>query len=92
MYGSGPKMTAKKNKTTGIKSLLCEISNDKDEDIPTIPSSSNDSAKPYWQEFHSYLDAIHEVPEGMMSIKWWGVSLSHFYNHDKLLHSVTPLR
>ena len=47
MYGSGPKLTAKKNKTTGIKSLLHELSNDEDEDIPTIPSSSDDSDKPY---------------------------------------------
>jgi hypothetical protein len=37
MYGSGPKPTGKKNKTVGIKSLLRELSDDEDEDIPTIP-------------------------------------------------------
>jgi hypothetical protein len=83
MYGSGPKPTGKKNKTVGIKSLLRELSDDEDEDIPTIPSSSDDSEKPYWREFCGYLDAIHEVPEGMTSIKWWGVSLSHLHDHYK---------
>jgi hypothetical protein len=83
MYGSGPKPTAKKNKTTAIQSLLRELSDDEDEDSPTIPSSSDDSEKPYWREFRGYLDAIHEVPEGMTSIKWWGVSPSCIFDVDE---------
>jgi len=77
MYGSGPKPTVKRNKNTGVMSLLRELSDDEDEDSTMTPSSSGDSDKPWWREFRGYLDTIHEVPEGMTSVKWWGVSPLH---------------
>ena len=58
MYGSGPKPIAKKNEIIGIKSLLRELKDGEDADSPTIPSSSDDSEKPWWRELHGYLDAI----------------------------------
>ena len=81
MHKSGPKPSVKKNKKPGIKSLLRELSDDED-DPDTTPVPSDDSDKPWRPEFRRYLDAVHELSEGMTSIKWWGVSYLCIFNKD----------
>lgn len=75
MYGSGPKPVPKKLKKGGIKTLLRELSDDEDDNDSNTPSPLEcpDSDKPWLREFRAYLDAIHELSDGMISIKWWGV-------------------
>ena len=73
MNKSGPRPVVEKKKKSGIKNLLRELSDDEDDpDTTPIPSDSSDA--PWHVEFRRYLDATHELSEGMSSIKWWGVS------------------
>jgi hypothetical protein len=77
LHKSGPRPSVKKNKKPGIKKLLRELSDDED-DPNTTPVPSDDSDKPWRPEFSRYLNADHELSEGMTSIKWWGVSSLNF--------------
>jgi len=81
IHKSGPKLSVKKNKKPGIKKLLHELSDDED-DPDTTPAPANDSDKPWCPEFRKYLDTIHELSEGMTSIKWWGVSHLFLFNEE----------
>jgi hypothetical protein len=74
MHQSGPKPAVKKNKKQGIKSLLRELSDDDEDGSNTAPAPSDDASKPWRAEFRRYIDAVHELSEGMTTIKWWGVS------------------
>jgi hypothetical protein len=74
MNKAGPKPSVKRSKKSSMKSLLRELSDDDDDsDTTSMPSDNSDA--PWHLEFRRYLDAVHELPEGMTSIQWWGVSL-----------------
>lgn len=71
---AGSKLSVKRSNKCGVKSLLRELSDDKD-DSDTTAMPSDDSDASWHLEFRGYLDAVHKLPEGMTSIQWWGVSL-----------------
>jgi hypothetical protein len=78
---SVPIAMRKAQKCSGLKTLLCELSSDEehDTDSSVMPSSSEDPEKLWKREYNAYMDTIHDVPEGMSAIQWWGVCAFHFY-------------
>ena len=58
----------------GLKTLLRELSDDdSDSELPTATSRSEDPENPWKQQYNAYMDAVHDLPEGMSTIEWWGV-------------------
>ena len=53
-----------------------DVSSDEDEPSQLISSFSLslDLEKPWLKDFHRYLDAIHDLPDTMDIVQWWGVS------------------
>jgi hypothetical protein len=69
---SSPKIVKK-----GVHVLLCELSDDSDDDSVTDHNHNipDDPEQPWLQHFHKYVDAVEQVPDGWSTIKWWDVSL-----------------
>jgi hypothetical protein len=71
---------SKKSKASGLKKLICEVS-DLEDDLSTNPVTSTaigDPLRPWRVEFLSYLKTIEAAPlAGMSTIQWWGVSIAY---------------
>lgn len=39
------------------------------------PVTSAAPSEPWLQAFNLYIDSVDEVPKGMTTVQWWGVSL-----------------
>ena len=63
----------KQQKQNGLKTLLRELSDDEDAHSTITPSSSEDPDKPWKRDYNAYIDTVHDVPEGMSAVQWWGV-------------------
>lgn len=73
LYGTGGPPKASRSK--GNKKLAMLMDELESHDEPTVPALlAQDVAKPWLSEFNQYLDAVDEVPNGMMITQWWGVS------------------
>ena len=72
---SVPIAARKAQKCSGLKTLLRELSSDEEHntDSSIMPSSSEDPEKLWKREYNAYMDTVHDVPEGMSTIQWWGV-------------------
>ncbi|KAJ7771172.1 hypothetical protein B0H14DRAFT_2632470 [Mycena olivaceomarginata] len=62
------------------KSGLRELTPDGDETEPKLSEAHLNPTKPWRDEFQGYLDARESVPEGMMTIEWWGCRLKHAFS------------
>lgn len=66
--------SAKTRKRGGLKSLLHQLGDDEsDSNLAVGPSSSINPEQPWKQTYNAYIDTVHDVPEGMSIVQWWGV-------------------
>jgi len=87
--GPAPTQVIAKSKSK-IKTLLRELSDNED-------VSNNDSLipvdpqRPWYQQFHAYLDIKEQVPDGMSTISWWGVSMVIQILHHFLIEILSTI-
>jgi len=72
---SNTKLSLQSNKIKKINVLLCELSDDEDAEADVGPSVPKDPKRLWLWDFHAYLNAHEQVPDGWTTIKWWGVSI-----------------
>jgi hypothetical protein len=76
MNGPGASTSRPKSKKASqLQTLLRTAgSSDEEEDDDIFPSSIPfDPLKPWFRDFHSFLDTREsQLPQGMDTIKWWG--------------------
>lgn len=72
-----PRQLQRPKSQRGVRTLLCELNNNKANITETSPDNLEDPDWPWAQHFHAYLDILKQVPNGWSSIKWWGVSHKH---------------
>ena len=68
-----PESSKSKITKGGLRALLQELSDDKDNVTDTPPGISADPDQPWTQHFSAYIDVTEKVPDGWSAIKWWGV-------------------
>jgi len=75
-------LPTKPRKRGGLKTLLRELSDDENNSDSFItPSPLDDPEKPWKRDYNAYIDTVHDVPEGMSVVQWWGVCQSHCYRY-----------
>ena len=65
-------------KGKGLNVLLRELSDNEDNIMDTgsdVPLAE-DPQRPWFRDFHAYMDVPEQVREGWSAIQWWGVSIS----------------
>lgn len=59
------------------KAATSDTESDSDERPQTqSPVTSAAPSEPWLQAFNLYIDSVDEVPKGMTTVQWWGVSSS----------------
>ena len=67
-------MQSRKGK--GLHALLQELSNN--EEATLVDPGLDVPDDPQWPWLHDYhdMDILEQVPDGCMSIQWWGISIT----------------
>jgi hypothetical protein len=75
-----PIASRKLQKRSSVHNLLRQLSSDDEQDDSLItPLSSEDPDKPWKRDYNAHMDTVHDVPEGMSTVQWWGVREPHFH-------------
>jgi hypothetical protein len=75
LRGSSPSVPVPTKKPAASKFRRSIVLNDEDADMPGPGELHLDPSKPWLDEFNLYLNTLEVVPEGMDTIRWWGVRI-----------------
>ncbi|KAG2127399.1 hypothetical protein BD769DRAFT_1387846 [Suillus cothurnatus] len=67
--------TTKPSRTGSLKTLICEVLSDSEDDLLAnpVPTSIGDLTRPWRAEFLAYLETVEAAPpSGMSTIQWCG--------------------
>ena len=73
--GSTVRPPVQPRKGKGLNMLLRELSDDEDNMMDTRLDVQDDPQRPWFRDFHAYMDVPEQVREGWNAIQWWGVSV-----------------
>jgi hypothetical protein len=75
--GSITRPSALFRKDEGLRTLLRELTDDKEDTaVDTGVDVPGDPQRPWLCDYRAYVDVPEQVPEGWTAIQWWGIHIS----------------